>query len=343
MIQMFSLALVGAFLTLPAPQDAGAPAQSVADAARAARERRNASNPKRVLTDDDLSLSRNAADPAAVNEEQVRATLEKSYPQNPTVADLKTQLDQIAGDSKNSPQELTAKFKQAALYGYESVDFPGRQEWEEQLESATTHFVGEAASASARLQTLLDENRNTFSRPDAAAAIQRMRAQWIDIVVPYASWQTRSQQLMAEGQSRARAYKADSSTALREYRRGRAAQAESAIGLTLISLRQEEEEFHRNRGRYTCDLSDFSFNTTNPNKLQNSKTGWDRKMDALRNLGYSLVLQGCDADHFTAIATPPAPDGGQGRAFCSSESGIRIAADGSTDNCLTTGRDWRAQ
>ena len=344
MIRSLSLSFAAALLSLAAQQDATPPAQSLADAARAARERQKSSTAKRVVTDDDIVPARSTANstPASVDEAQIRSEMEKSYPQAPTAADLKNQIDLITGYSKYAPADLIAKFKQAAIYGYESVDFPGRQEWEDELESATTHFLNEAANAAPRLQSILDQNRDALARGDAETA-QEVRTQWIDTLVPYASWQVRTQQLVVEGPSRAKAYLADSSKALRDYRRGRAAQAESTIGWTLISLRDEEEEFRKNHSRYTCDLNDFSFNMTNPNKPQNSKIGWDSKMDSVRNLGYNILMQGCDTDHFIALAAPPAPDGTQGRAFCSSEAGIRVASDGSTENCLSNGRDWHGQ
>jgi len=344
MIRSLFLPLLAALLALAAQQDSGPPAQSVADAARAARERQKSSNSRRVLTDDDMASARKSSDSGAspTTEAQTRAQLEKTYPSIPTVEEMRNQIDAIAGYSKDPAADLIVKFKQAAIYGYETVDFPGRQEWEDQLESATTHFSEEAVNATQRLQALVEQNRDALSRQGPEVG-QKVRAQWIEFLVPYTSWQIRTQQLIVEGQSRAKAYLADSAKALRDYRSNRAAQAESTVGWALISLREEEEEFHKNHGRYTCELSDFSFNIANPSKPQNSKIGWDSKMDSLRNLGYSIQMQGCDADHFAALAAPPAVDGTQGRAFCSTEAGIRVATDGSTENCLSTGRDWHGQ
>jgi hypothetical protein len=102
--------------------------------------------------------------------------------------------------------------------------------------------------------------------------------------------------------------------------------------------------FQKNSAHYTCELADFSSAESPPSNPPNPPPGWNARIDALRNLGYSIILQGCDADHFTALAAPPAPDGTQGRAFCTSESGVlRIANDGSTEHCLSSGRDWHSQ
>lgn len=343
MIRAFSLPLLAAFLALAAQQETSPPEQSVAEAARAARERQKASTPKHMLTDDDLSARRAGADSTAGTEAQVQAQLEDSYPPIPTAAVLKSQIDQMTADSKTPAVQLVAKYKQTALYGYETVDFPGRQEWEDQLENATGRFIGEAAAVAAELQAILDQNREALARSDSET-IQRVRAQWIDTVVPYASWQLRTQQLIVDGRSRAKAYVADSAAAWREYRRAHVAQAEPTIGSAMMVLQQAEMEFRKSHDHYACDLADFQLNTPNADKPQNLQMDWTSRLTAIHNLGYELLLQGCDADHFTALATPPAPDGTQGHAFCSSETlAVHIAEDGRTANCLTTGREWRAK
>jgi len=344
MMYFFLHILFSAFLSLPAQQEANPSASSLADAARAARERQKNSNPKHVLTDDDIAPGRGAVDSSATpsNESQARALMEKSYSKNPTVAELKSQADLISNYSKYSSADFLGKMKQSALYGYEKVDFPGRKEWEEQLETAVNHFLDEAAKAPSRLQTILDQNQDALARRDPET-MQKVRAQWIDTLVPSASWQMRIQELVSDGQSRAKGYLTNSSAALTDYRRGRAKQAETTIGWTLIALRDEEADFKKMRGRYTCDLADFNFNSTDPNKPLNYKVGWESKMAAVRSLGYNILMQGCSSEHFNALAVPPAPDGSQGRAFCSTESGIRIGDDGNTSNCLSSGKDWHGQ
>jgi len=344
MNRSLSLSFLAAFLALAAQQDSPL-AQSVADAARAARERQKASTPKHMLTDDDLASRRASAqsDSVAGTEEQVRAQLEISYPPIPTPADLKGLIDQIAADSKTPAVQLAAKYKQSALYGYEAVDFPGRQEWEDQLETATEHFVGEAAAAVTAVQAILDQNREALARNDNEA-IGRVRAQWIDAVVSYASWQLRTQQLVVEGRSRAKAYVADSAAALREYRRAHVTQAESTIGSTMLALQRAELDFRKGHDHYTCELADLPLEATKAEKSRDSQNDWTSRLAAAHSLGYELELQGCDADHFTALATPPAADGTQGHAFCSSETmAVRIADDGRTAGCLATGREWRNQ
>jgi hypothetical protein len=317
----------------------------LADAARSARERQKSSNPKHVLTDDDIASGRAQQDSAAAagNEAQARALMEKSYPANPTVADLKSQIDQMSIYSKYPAADLTAKFKLAALYGYEKVDFPGKQEWEAELETATNHFLNEASGAASRLQAILDQNQDALSRHDPESS-RRVRALWMEAVVSYASWQMRLQQLITDGQSRAKAYVSSSSTAASDYRRGRAKQSESAVAWTMIRFREMEDEFKKHTGHYACNLADFNFNANNPNKPYNAQYFWENKLANIRSLGYDIVMQGCDATHFTALAVPPALDGNQGRAFCTNQSdGTRIADDGSSVHCLSNGAAWHGQ
>jgi len=342
MIRALSLPFLAVLLALAGRQETSPPAQSVAEAARAARERQKSSAPKHTLTDDDLASRRSNSDSSAGTEAQARAQLESSYSPNPTPADLKSQIDQMTADSKVPAVQLIARYKQTALYGYETVDFPGRQEWEDQLENASEHFIEEAATAAGGLQALLAQNGDALGRSDGET-IRRVRAQWIDTVVPYASWQLRAQQLIVDGRSRAKAYLADSAAALREYRRAHVAQAESTVGPTMIELQEAEMAFRKSHDHYTCDLTELPLNAPSDDKLQTS-TDWPSRLNTVRGLGYEIVLQGCDADHFTALATPPAADGTQGHAFCSSESAtVHIADDGRTANCIATGREWRAQ
>jgi hypothetical protein len=344
MILFLSLPFLAALLALTPLQEASPPTQSVADAARAARERQKSSAPKHLLTDDDLASRRASGESAlAGTETQAREQVEASIPPSPNAADLKKQIDQIDADGKVPAVALIARNKQTALYGNEDVDFPGRQEWEEQLESATTHFLDDAAAAVLQLQAIWDQNRDGLTRGDATTA-QSVRRQWIDAVVPYASWQLRTQQLVVDGRSRAEGYKADSAAAWRDYRRTHAAQAESTLGATMAALQEAEAAFKKTNGRYTCDFSDFATNAASADKSQNSPEDWASRLEAVRRLGYTVLLQDCDADHYTALATPPAADGTQGRAFCTNESAaIRIGSDGKTDRCLSSGRDWHAQ
>jgi hypothetical protein len=79
MIRAFSLSFLAMFLALAGQQDTNPPEQSVAEAARAARERQKSSIPKHTLTDDDLASRRVDTDSSAGTEAQVRAQLESSY------------------------------------------------------------------------------------------------------------------------------------------------------------------------------------------------------------------------------------------------------------------------
>jgi hypothetical protein len=57
MINSLFYLLVTAYLALPVQQEATPPTPSVADAAKAARERKSSSKLKHVLTDDDVARS----------------------------------------------------------------------------------------------------------------------------------------------------------------------------------------------------------------------------------------------------------------------------------------------
>ena len=115
------------------------------------------------------------------------------------------------------------------------------------------------------------------------------------------------------------------------------------IGYTLIDLNDKEEQFRRAHGRYTCDLSEFNF-IVNQRQLKSSDVGWQTKLARVHELGYQITMQGCDANHYVAMAAPLAPDGSQGRALCTSESrGIRIAEDGRSLNCLSKGSEWHGE
>jgi hypothetical protein len=84
--------MTGMFLAAGVQAQEAAPAAtppSVADAARAARERRESMTPKRTMTDDDIATKRGAPDSAnmGASAQRVRAELEKRHPPSLTNAD----------------------------------------------------------------------------------------------------------------------------------------------------------------------------------------------------------------------------------------------------------------
>jgi hypothetical protein len=329
--------LVAVLLLTSAQQDSTQSSPSVADAARASRERQKTSKPRHVLTVDDISQGIGAQDSgaAAVDAAQLRIQMEKQYP-NPTAADLKFQMETLGMYPKYPDGELLRKFKNEALYGYEDVNFPGKKNWEEQLTTVVAHLIAEATKTASQIETILEQNQGVLSSQDVAG-VQKVREQWIGAVVPYGIWQAQLRQLIEDGKMRVRAYVDNGEVALHDYRHARVNQIESNIGWIMTALRNEELEFKKNHGRYTCDLAQF------PNKQENSKT-WDSYMDTLRLWAYRMSVEGCDTDHYAAFAVPSASDGTEGRAFCSSESsGVRIAEGGKSANCLSKGSDWHRE
>jgi hypothetical protein len=173
---------------------------SVADAARAARERRNSGGAKNILTNDDVGRAGGSADDAAVPalEPGIRAQIERSYPVSPTSSDLERQMTQLMIYSKAEPPErMFAKFEDSAIHKLEQVDFPGKRDWEAQLNDAVQRWMQESGQASKRIEEILNENREVLASRDPAG-IRKVRAQWLDAVVPSAAWQSRVQQLVDE-------------------------------------------------------------------------------------------------------------------------------------------------
>lgn len=327
--------LVVVLLLISAKQVFTQSAPSVADAARASREHQKSAKPKHVLTNDDFGQSDGTEDSedVATSAAQLRIQMEKSYPVNPTAADLKSEMDRLGIYAKIPEGELLGKFKREALYGYEDVNFPGKEEWEQQLTTAVAHFIAEGTAAASRIGAILEQSQGMLSNRDPAV-VQKVRTQWIDAVVPHAVWQARMQHLIEDGKTRIKAYLNNSEAAIGDYRHAREKQIESGIGRAMTVLRNEELNFKRSHGRYTCELTQF------PNKQEDSKT-WDSYMETVRLWGYDIFMQGCDTNHYAASAVPHAPDGTQGRAFCSSESSeVRIAEDGRAANCLSKGSSW---
>ena len=336
-MRQFPFPFLVALLLLPfAQQDTSQPAASVADAARASRQRKNLSGATHVLTDEDLAkgLDPNLA-AASVDAAEVRSQMERNYP-NPTVAELKFEMESLAMYPKYPEGELLRKFKREALWRLEDENFAGKQEWEDELAEVVAHLIVENGRAGSRIETILQQSQGVLTNGDPAE-LRKVREQWIDAVFPSAVWSTRLAQLVEDGKKRVRAHLDNSGAALSAYRHARQEQIESNIGWIMSQLQNEEIEYKSRHGRYNCDLEQF------PNKHEDLKT-WNSYLDTVHLWGYRLSVEGCDSHHYSAWAVPAASDGVQGRAFCSSESsGVRIAEDGTRANCLSKGSNWHRE
>jgi len=186
-----------------AQQDATQPTPSVADAARTARERQKAGAVKRVITEDELP-SRKQLGAQAGNEAQTRAALEKTYPTLNAV-DMTNELNQAEALSKMSASKIVAEQEWTALAGHQKLAFPGKKEWENQLEEAVTRLIDEAGAAYPKLQEILDTNRPAILKHDAEV-MKKVRTQWFDALVPYMSWHAKVRQILADGQARATSF-----------------------------------------------------------------------------------------------------------------------------------------
>jgi hypothetical protein len=332
-------------LTASTPQepDPPAPQPSLADAARAARERRSLAANKNILTNDDVAHTRGTADDAVVAalEAGLRTQIDASYPPNPTSADLERQRTQLTIYAKaEPPEEMFAKFEESAVHNMADVDFPGKKEWEAELNNAVMHWIQQCGEAAQRIEGILSEDREALANRDAAG-VRKARAQWIDAVVLPAAWQARIEQLVDDGKSRVFAYQKDSSAALDAYRHARAASTEALAVVTLRTLQKEEALFKSARGQYTCDAAEFARPKDNPPRKPDAN--WTSGLALLNERGYHVELKDCDAGHFVGLAVPPAANGNDGRAFCTSELGsILVVPDGSPAKCPTQGTPWPA-
>jgi len=322
-------------------QDSTAPAAtpSVADAARAERERQKRIAPKHVVTDDDISPKIGPADATdtGASEQEVRAELEKDYaPSLFTMANLRQQIAQLQNVAARGDAGMLASLKQSALAGYEDIEFPGKKEWEENGSTATSHMVEEAGKRATRLEAIVDGNQNAIAGRDPAD-LARVRETWIDALLPYTLWQRRMRDLEEDGRARAKAYATGNPTGAAEYRHEAVKRTEIAVASMMGPLAIMENQIRIVQGRYVCDPAQWPHDPhypEAPNALQMTYTQVSQE-------GYRLDLQGCDASHFSAVAVPPVSDGSQGRAFCTDESGlVRIAPDGNAAKCMSRGSDW---
>lgn len=339
---LLCITITAAFLAPVARgQDSTTPAAtpSVADAAHAQRERQKQVKPKRVITDDDITPKIGPADATdtGASEQKVRAELERNYPPSFfTMANLRQQIAQLQAVAATGDAGMLAGFKQSALAGYESVEFPGKEKWEENGSVATSHMVAEASKGAARLEAIVDGNQSAIAGRDPAA-LARVREMWIDALLPYATWQQRTRDLTEDGQARAQAYATGNPVGAAEHRQDAVKRTEIAVASFMGPLATMENLMRNVRGRYLCDPAQWPHDPhypEAPNALQMTYT-------QVSEAGYRLDLQGCDTRHYSAVAIPPVSDGSQGRAFCMDESGVlRIAPDGNAAKCMSRGSDW---
>jgi hypothetical protein len=209
MTHFFWQLLVTAFLVFPPQQEATPVAPSLADAARASRERQKSSKPKHVLTDADVSHNSGSG----IAESEVRPQLQKdaTVSQVPTAADLTHRIYDFSVALGNSAAIESANYRRSILYGRENTPFPGQKEWEEQLDAAVQHFVDELGPAASGLRAILEENKDALSRGDPAVP-QKVRKQWIEALIPFTTWQMRVHQLMLDGEARAKASRPNQQT-----------------------------------------------------------------------------------------------------------------------------------
>src|SRR5205807_4367646 len=113
-------------------------------------------------TDDDIPPKIGPADAAdlAASKQEVRAEMEKNYSPALTKTDMVRQITQMQAVAASGDAGMLTSFKRSALAGYEGVEFPGKQEWEQSLSVAASQIVEEANKGVTRLQAIVDGNQN---------------------------------------------------------------------------------------------------------------------------------------------------------------------------------------
>jgi hypothetical protein len=351
--QFFLQAGLAALLVFGVQQDATqapSPAPSLADAARAARERQKSSNSKHVLTNDEISTSGGTLPGSSgqVSEAQGRALLENLVPALPTSQSFENLIKILNFYAQEPPAKLVAGLKATALNGYEKVNFPGQKQWDQEMEAAANNLHDESSRVLPQLQAFLDANREALSTSASArrdvARLQALHAQGIDIIAPCAPWLVRLQQLLQEGATQSKAHVENNAGARNQYRQSRVPAAEFAAAWGLVRLNEAEAEYKKKFGYYACSISDFGMDYAKPQGPHNSGVSLHSEFNGMRNYDYRFTLQNCGGQFFQALAEPPVSDGSQGRAFCTDQSlVVRYAEDGRWGNCLASGKTWQGQ
>jgi hypothetical protein len=338
-ISLFSIRTAAFLAEAAHAQENQSTPQTVAEAARAARERQNSMQPKAVITGDGTALdaaARNSQDIGAL-ETEVRKEMQSSYPQKPTATLFQSNIQEMTQMANYPGNGLRARFKYIALVTHETVEFPGKQEWERDIAAAVGNLIVASAQGAVSLQKILDQNRDAMATGDAST-VARIRELWIEARVPSESWLKRVWALTGDGQARAIAFATGNPAGMHEYRSGNANRTELWVGSRMATVRKQEAAYKRAHGRYSCVAGDFANNPNAPN------WEWNSDIESMGQWGFRIDYQSCDTSHFTAVAVPSALDGSEGRAFCTNESGgVRMASDGSATECIARGRVWNSQ
>jgi len=84
-----------------------------------------------------------------------------------------------------------------------------------------------------------------------------MRETWIDALLPYATWQQRTRDLMEDGRGRAKAYATGNPVGAAEFRHEAIRRNELAVAGALSSLQIPEHLLKNTSGHYACDATQW--------------------------------------------------------------------------------------
>ncbi len=210
------------------PQEAGAQDRnelpSVAEAARAARERQRPAGTSRVLTNEDLQSRGNEMESSAspASEMEARAALERELPEVLSLDTLKDYRDSFAAYTFYPASTMAVTERVSALRGYEGVRFAGRAEWERKMEMVAERLHEESTKAKERVQAILEANEAVLAKDSKTAEelrkLHALRRQVIDELLPAERWALPLQRLEKEGRAKARAHLRNSPNAHAENR-----------------------------------------------------------------------------------------------------------------------------
>jgi hypothetical protein len=316
---------------------------SLAEAARAARERQKSSGAKKILTNEDLKTAASSADDVeAGTEADARRLLQRQFSKL-SYGDINSYLtyglEQRLKIAQKGPHASYTMWVVPVLVEQlagddlgivtNDVQFPGRAAWQEQLDSVGLKLRDELETAVPQCRAILDKNKPllaaTAPTRDVLEQYEAVRKQFIDILLPAERWAIRAALLIRDGETRASNYLAVAPSARAAYNSSRVAEAERVVGMALNTLRWSENNSKTARGVYDCD--------------PNSDT--IRSVYEHRQYDYQLKVVNCSQNHYEALMNAPAADGSQGKGLCVDETDvIRISDDGTTTNCLAGGKPW---
>jgi len=314
------------------------------DLARAARERQQNAASHRVITNEDLPAPSDvgASPDLAVSDAEVQSALRRHiskifYFDFASFVDALDKRHGWAAQSANPSWVLLVlpvlfdnfHFEQLDIvYRDGSVQFPGRQQWNADMNVAARNLNEALSDALPKLHTILDENKSLLVEPNLRPAdyapIEKVRSDLVEALLPVGRWGARAYLLIQDGQSRMKEYLASNAgqKPLDEYRQRRASDAERIAVVGLSRLVWSEQNSKEALGRYDCDPARDTV----------------RVFTEYQEYDYRLRVVGCTADHFQAFLDAPAADGHQGRGFCVDETGVvRLSRDGTSTDCLTRG------